>query len=312
MPQKPTFYDGFKGFYFYFHTSMNTTEKSSKIIAGTMTWGQWGRKFSTAEMEAMIHRCLELGIRTFDHADIYGGYTTEAEFGKAFGQCSLDREAVEVISKCGIQYACDARPGQIKHYQYDAAYIIQSAEASIELLQCEYLDLLLLHRPSPLMHPSEVAEAFQNLSESGKVRSFGVSNFTPSQIRLLESAVAVEAHQFECSLTARTALYDGTLDDCMVGRRRAMAWSPLGDYFGVEGEAQDRIRETLKPLCAKYEVGEDQLLLAWLMRHPAGIRPVVGTTRPERLESSVAATRIDLEREDWFKLLVAAQGHKVP
>ncbi len=291
---------------------MSSTLNTSRIIAGTMTWGQWGRAFSTAEMEAMIHRCLELGIRTFDHADIYGGYTVEADFGKAFGKSGISRETVEIITKCGIQYACEARPNQIKHYQYDTEYIIRSAETSIEHLQCEYLDILLLHRPSPLMHPQEVAEAFHHLRESGKVRSFGVSNFTPSQIRLIESAAEVEAHQFECSLTAREALYDGTLDDCMAAGRKAMAWSPLGNYFGVEGEAQERIREELESLCAKYDAGEDQMLLAWLMRHPAGIRPVVGTTRPERLERSVAAVDIPLEREDWFKLLVAAQGHKVP
>lgn len=291
---------------------MNRTEDASRIIAGTMTWGQWGRGFSTAEMEGMILHCLEWGIRTFDHADIYGGYTTEAEFGKAFGRCSIDRESVEIISKCGIQLPCDARPDQIKHYQYDADYIVHSAEASIAALQCEYLDVLLLHRPSPLMQPEAVAAALERLRSSGKVRRFGVSNFSPSQVGLIASAVPVEAHQFECSLTTRSALFDGTLDDCIRSGREAMAWSPLGTYFSEKDKAQKRIRTCLEALSEKYGAAADQLLLAWLLHHPAGIRPVVGTTRPERLKRSAAAAAISLEREDWFAMLVAAQGHEVP
>lgn len=282
------------------------------MIAGTMTWGQGGRRLSTAEMERLLHTCLETGITTFDHADIYGGYTTEADFGKAFGRSGIPRESIQLISKCGIQYISEARPVRVKHYEYGADYIIHSAVASLKHLQTEYLDLLLLHRPSPLMDPQEVASAFSTLRESGKVRTFGVSNFTPSQIRLIETAVPVEAHQFECSLTHEAPLWDGTLDDCIIGNRLAMAWSPLGGYFRETGSRSDRIRECMRPLCEKYQATENQLLLAWLLRHPAGIHPVVGTTRPERHRESVEALQIELELEDWFDLLVASQGHKVP
>ncbi len=291
---------------------MKQPKEYTRIIAGTMTWGAWGRGFSTAEMERLMQQCLEMGITTFDHADIYGGYTTEAEFGKAFGQSSVPREDIELISKCGIQYVCDARPVGIKHYQYDRDYIVWSAEQALKNLQTDYLDLLLLHRPSPLMEPGEVAAAFDALRASGKVRSFGVSNFTPSQIALIETATPVEAHQFECSLTARQALFDGVLDDCLGAGRTAMAWSPLGHYFREKGADTARIAAVLDGLKEKYNAAEDQLLLAWLLRHPAGIHPVVGTTRKERLEAALQAAELALDLEDWFALLVAAQGHKVP
>jgi predicted oxidoreductase len=291
---------------------MTQASNYTPVIAGTMTWGRWGKGFSTAEMDRLMKQCLELGITTFEHADIYGGYTTEADFGAAFSGSGIARESIQLISKCGIQYLCEARPIAVKHYQYDAAYIVRSVEQSLQNLRTEYLDLLLLHRPSPLMHPAEVGEALGRLRDSGKVRSFGVSNFTPSQIALIESAVAVEAHQFECSLSARQALYDGVLDDCMIHRRTAMAWSPLGTYFREDDDHRGRISDALEGLCKKYGASESQMLLAWLLRHPAGIHPVVGTTEAGRLAEAVAATRLDLELEDWFVLLVAAQGHKVP
>jgi len=291
---------------------MTQASNYTPVIAGTMTWGRWGKGLSTSEMDRLMKQCLELGITAFDHADIYGGYTTEADFGFAFSQSGIARESVQLISKCGIQYLCEARPVSVKHYQYDAPYIIASAEQSLRNLQTDYLDLLLLHRPSPLMDPAEVGEAFGRLRESGKVRSFGVSNFAPSQIALIETAVPVEAHQFECSLTARQALYDGVLDDCMVHGRTAMAWSPLGSYFREDDAQRLRISGVMEGLCKKYGASESQLLLAWLMRHPAGIHPVVGTTDPGRLKEALEATRLELELEDWFMLLVAAQGHKVP
>jgi predicted oxidoreductase len=284
----------------------------SGIIAGTMTWGQGGRKYSTAQMTRLIGQCVEMGISSFDHADIYGGYTTEAEFGRAFSASRVPRESVQFITKCGIQYVCEARPVRIKHYEYSADYIISSAMNSLKHLETEYLDMLLLHRPSPLMEPEEVAAAFASLKDTGRVRSFGVSNFTPSQIRLIETAVPVEAHQFECSLTAEGPLWDGMLDDCIIGKRMAMAWSPLGAYYRNEDQRTLRIRECLAPLCAKYDATESQLLLAWLLRHPAGIHPVVGTTSAGRLKESFEALAVDLELEDWFAMLEASQGHKVP
>ncbi|WP_445386603.1 aldo/keto reductase [Robiginitalea sp. IMCC44478] len=291
---------------------MKTAVNYSRIIAGTMTWGDWGKQFDTSEMARMMNFCLEVGISTFDHADIYGGYTTEADFGKAFSGSGISRPDIQLISKCGIQYPCENRKLQVKHYEYNSEYIIRSAEASLTNLRTDYLDLLLLHRPSPMMHPKEVARAFDALKAGGKVREFGVSNFTPSQIRLIESETDLCANQFECSLTAYEALFDGVLDDCIIGKRLAMAWSPLGSYFREDNDQNSRIRKCLADLGKKYEVGESQLLLAWLLQHPAKIYPVIGTTTRKRIEESLKALELNLKLEDWFAMLVASQGHKVP
>ncbi|MEX0290191.1 MAG: aldo/keto reductase family oxidoreductase [Flavobacteriaceae bacterium] len=284
----------------------------SKIIAGTMTWGSWGKQLSTTEMTALLNHCLEVGISTFDHADIYGGYTNEADFGKAFKQSEISRETVQLISKCGIQYVCEARENSVKHYDYSKEYIIWSAEESLKNLQTEYLDLFLLHRPSPLMQAQEIAEAISKLRESGKIRSFGVSNFSPSQITMLETAIPVEANQVEYSLTADQVMYDGTLDDCITHQRMAMAWSPLGDYFRENNEQVARLKEVVPGMAQKYDVDISQLLLAFVLKHPANIHPVVGTTDPGRMKLALEASEISLELEDWFTLLTASQGHKVP
>jgi len=159
----------------------------SRIIAGTMTWGNWGKQLSTDEMIALMNSCLELNITTFDHADIYGDYTNEEQFGKALQNSLVSRENIQLISKCGIQFDAKIRSNKVKHYKYNKEYIIWSAERSLQMLKTEYLDLLLLHRPSPLMQPNEIAEAVTQLKKEGKIKQFGVSNFTPSQIAVIEN-----------------------------------------------------------------------------------------------------------------------------
>ncbi|MEO0505470.1 MAG: aldo/keto reductase [Bacteroidota bacterium] len=282
----------------------------SKIIAGTMTWGKWGSQLGTEEMVALMEHCLDSGISTFDHADIYGDYTTESDFGKAFAQSSITRESVQFITKCGIQMT-SGRPNRVKHYQYDAAYIINSAETSLKNLQTDYLDLLLLHRPSPLIEPSEVAKAITTLQTSGKIKAFGVSNFSPSQIALLEKAIPVSGNQLECSLLHTDPFYDGTFDDTIANERMAMAWSPLGGFFGETSSRTEAIKRVLETFGENYDANTSQLLLAWLMKHPAGIHPVVGTTKKQRLTDSVAAANIDMDLQDWFVLLEASLGHEV-
>ncbi|MGB5203091.1 aldo/keto reductase [Eudoraea sp.] len=284
----------------------------SKIIAGTMTWGSWGKNLTKKEMTDLFGYCFENGITTFDHADIYGGYENEEAFGNAFFQSSIPREQVQLITKCGIQYVCKARDNNVKHYDYSKDYIVWSAERSLSKLKTDYLDLFLLHRPSPLMQPDEIAEAILYLQKEGKIREFGVSNFSPSQINLLESALPVTANQVEFSLTSEKLMYDGTFDDCIIHNRTAMAWSPLGSYFREDNKRRKRIKKELKRLKKKYKADSSQILLAWILKHPCHVHPVVGTTNKERLMASVRATEIDLELEDWFLLLVASQGHKVP
>ncbi|HBD42095.1 MAG TPA: aldo/keto reductase [Bacteroidetes bacterium] len=283
----------------------------SRIISGTMTWGAWGKCFSTDQMQSLIEHATSLGITTFDHADIYGGYTTEAEFGKAFAHASVDRSSVQFVTKCGIQYPCEERPLTVKHYNTTSEHIRQSVEASLRHLQTEYLDVLLIHRPSPLMDPHEMGDIVAMLKDEGKIHNFGVSNFTPSQLALLQTQVDLDWNQLECSLTHDAPMTDGTLDMMVATGIGAMAWSPLGNVFKESGEVQARIRKALEPLCDKYRATEDQLLLTWIMKHPAQITPVVGTTSEERLELATKATQIEISLPDWFIMLEAAKGHRV-
>ncbi len=278
-----------------------------------MTWGAWGKQLPKKDMINLIHHCITHNISTFDHADIYGGYTTEAEFGIAFAESGIQRDTIELISKCGIQYLSDNRPNNtVKHYDYSKSYIIWSAESSLKHLKTEYLDVLLLHRPSPLMQPDEIAEAVSNLKERGLIRSFGVSNFSPSQVDLLSTSVDISVNQIEFSLTQHEAMHDGMLDHMMTNQITSMAWSPLGSVFREDNEQTRRIHRQLGELLEKYDATEDQLLLAWILKHPSRIHPVIGTTNAKRISNAVKAVDINLELEDWFKILVACQGHKVP
>ena len=277
-----------------------------------MSWGSWGKKLTTNEMTTILHQCVDHNITTFDHADIYGDYSTEAQFGEAFQKSGIKRKNIQLISKCGIEYLSPNRNNKVKHYNYSKEYIIQCVDNSLKQLKTEYLDALLLHRPSPLMHPYEIMEAVAKLAQEGKIEDFGVSNFTPSQIDLIMSEVPVTINQVEFSLTHHQAMHDGTLDHMILKQIMPLAWSPMGIVFKDDTEQTRRIHRQLGELMEKYNATEDQLLLAWIMMHPAGIRPVIGTTNFDRIANANRALDIELELEDWFLILVASQGHKVP
>ena len=286
--------------------------KDSSIISGTLTWGKWGASLSNSEMQELIEYNLEIGLNSFDHADIYGGYTTESEFGEALQLSSIQREDIKLISKCGIQYPSDIRPFKVKHYDYSSKHIRFSVENSLRNLKTDYIDVFLLHRPSPLMNPIEIGSVISDLVNEGKIREFGVSNFTKDQLELLSSSSIIKHNQIECSLTHTDSINNGILDYCQLKKINIMAWSPLGSYFKVEDEKRNRINSVLEKLLQKYSCDENQLLLAWLMKHPAGINPIVGTTKKDRLLSSVKAKFINLETSDWFEILEASLGKRVP
>jgi predicted oxidoreductase len=285
---------------------------ASKIIIGCMSWGKWGKQFSTKAQADLIRFCVENGNSTFDHADIYGDYTTEAEFGKAFLESGISREEIQLISKCGIQYVGETRNNKIGHYNYSKEYIIWSAEESLKKLKTDYLDTFLLHRPSPLMNPDEIAGAILELQESGKIINFGVSNFTPSQVSLLADKIPVSVNQIEFSLTEYAAMQNGSLDQMLQKNMQPMSWSPLGSIFREETDQTKRIKPVLQTLSKKYDVTEDVLLLAFILRHPSKVSPVIGTTEKQRILDANKALEIELELEDWFTLLVASQGYIVP
>lgn len=283
----------------------------SPIIIGTMRWGIWGANHSITQVQELIEVSLQEKLITFDHADLYGDYTTEKLFGDAFSTMNIDREQVQFISKCGIEMPCSRRNYNVKAYNYSKEHIFNSVDNSLRNLQTDYLDILLLHRPSPLMNPSEIAEAFSILREQKKVRHFGVSNFSPSQFDLINDAFPIITNQIKISLNHTDAFYDGTLDQMMLKNLQPMAWSVMGNYFTVKSEQNNRIQKILEALCEKYNAAENQLLLAFLLKHPACILPVIGTSRVESIVKLQQSLGINLEHEDWFKLLQATKGHEI-
>ena len=286
--------------------------KFSRIIAGTMNWGVWGKNYNTFDMAKMIHCCISNNITSFDHADIYGDYTNEADFGKALIESRIDRASIQLISKCGIQMKVGARNNSIKHYEYSKEYIIWSVEQSLKNLQTDYLDLLLLHRPSPLMQADEIAAAVNTLKSDGKILDFGVSNFTPSQTSLIQQKTKISYNQIEFSLTHCEAMTNGSLDDMQINNITPMSWAPLGAFFKKQDAQSNNIKNALLILADKYGVTEDVILLSWILKHPAGILPVIGTTDPSRINNAVKSMNVELELQDWFALWSASMGKDVP
>jgi predicted oxidoreductase len=289
------------------------TVQLSPIIAGVMNWGIWDKNLNTKEFSHLIHLFIENGITTFDHADIYGGYTTEAGFGKALSESKIDRKKIQLITKCGIQYTSENRPdNRIKHYEYSKDYIIWSAENSLKNLQADYLDVFLLHRPSPLMQADEIAEAFSKLKADGKILSFGVSNFTSSQTELLRQKTEISFNQVQFSATHHEAMLDGGLDYMQIHNIKPMAWNPLGTVFRENTDQTFRLRQLLAKLVEKYHMGSDIILLAWIMQHPAGILPVAGTVNPGRIQQLMKAKSLVLDKQDWFAIWTESMGNRVP
>ncbi|MBX2964789.1 MAG: aldo/keto reductase [Cyclobacteriaceae bacterium] len=283
----------------------------SRIIAGVWRWKDTSRQ----QIQSLIDSALDAGITTFDHADIYGDYSCEEKFGEALKGNTSMRTNMQLVTKCGIKLLSAKHPQHhIKHYDTSKQHIVYSVEQSLKNLGTDYLDLLLLHRPDPLLNPEEVAEAFSLLKQNGKVLYFGVSNFSSAQFEMLQSYVhaPLVTNQVELSLFRHEALFDGVGDVLMKHRVSPMAWSPLGGGKFFTASGQDESTQTrLEQLAEKYTCSVSQLLIAWLLHHPSGIFPIVGTTNPERIRESAASTKVRLTRQDWFAMLKIATGHDV-
>ena len=284
----------------------------SPVIAGTMNWGVWDKNLTTKEMESMIQICLEHKITTFDHADIYGSYTTETDFGKALTASQIAREKMQLISKCGIQMIAENRNNTIKHYDYSKEHIIASAERSLKNLQTDYLDVFLLHRPSPLMQSDEIAEAVDKLKSEGKIIDFGLSNFTSSQTELIRQKTAVSYNQIQFSATNFEPMLDGSLDYMQINNIRPMSWNPLGSVFRTDIPQTHRLKKLLANLVSKYGLGSDTLLLSWVLKHPAKVIPIAGTVNVARIQALHKAVALELEKEDWFAIWSESMGEDVP
>ena len=288
----------------------------SRLALGLWRLASWG--LSDGELLDLIHTAMDLGITTFDHADIYGDYTCEALFGRALALEPSLRARMQLVTKCGIKLVSANRPTHvIQHYDTSKAHIVASAENSLRMLKTDHLDLLLIHRPDPLMDPDEVAEAFTMLRHSGKVLHFGVSNFTPSQFELLASRLelTLATNQVELSVQNMEVLHDGTVDQCLRLGISPMAWSPLGGggLFRADTEQTERLRQALSAVGeALGGASVDQVALAWILAHPACIVPVLGTGKLERLQKAAQAEALALSREQWFSIWRASTGTDVP
>lgn len=284
----------------------------SRLIMGT--WRLLDEPPMNAQQTlAFIEQCVEQGITTFDEADIYGNYGSEERFGEALSLKPSLKHDIEIVTKCGIKLLSDKKPGhKVKHYDTSKQHIIDSVENSLQLMSVEHIDLLLLHRPDPLMNPHDVAEAFHLLNEHGKVFHFGVSNFTVRQFEMLQAhcPVPLVTNQVEISLLQREAFLDGTLDYLMQHQKSPMAWSPFGGgAIFQKNEQNNALHNQLETLSKKYDgAGYDQIALAWLYQHPAHVMPILGTRNIDRIRAAAEAEHIILSREEWFALWSAAGG----
>jgi len=300
---------------------------SSSLSASRLAYGCWRIAESPAEFEGgrkAITAAFESGYTIFDHADIYCGGEAEKLFGQVLREAPGMRDRVIIATKCGIRRPGEPAPVSPYRYDFSADYILRSCEGSLKRLGVETIDIYQLHRPDYLMDPDEVAGAFSELKRSGKVREFGVSNFRPSQVAALQRACPMRliVNQVEISLANLSCFEDGTLDHCLAERIIPMAWSPLAG--GKLGDGPRRILPSqeayhTEPIIAALDAlakarGATRLAvaLAWLLRHPSRIMPIVGSTNPERIRAAAKADQLNLSREEWYQLYFAARGQRLP
>jgi len=284
----------------------------SPIVVGAWRLAAWG--WSAQERLRWIEECLALGVSSFDHADIYGGYTAEGLFGEALALQPGLRDRMQLVSKVGIQLVTPNRPtNRVHHYDTSAAHILRSVDRTLAELRTDHLDLLLIHRPDALLDADEVAGAFETLRGAGKVLHFGVSNFTPSQFELLHSRFPLATNQIELHPLHRAPLDDGTLDQCQRLRIKPMIWSPLagGALFTSREPAALRVQAALAELAQRHGVPAATIAYAWLLRLPSRPLPVVGSRRIAAVREAVAALDLRLDAQDWTLVWEAASGHEV-
>jgi len=317
----------------------NTDLEISRIAYGCMgIGGSWDDSPLTNETISKaidsVSAAIEGGINFFDHANIYAKGKSEIVFSKVLQEMKEIRDKIIIQSKCGIRFPGDPNPESPGRYDFSYENIVESTNASLNRLDIDYLDILLLHRPDTLMQPEEVAKAFDELHTQGKVRYFGVSNFNPGQMALLQNSLdyPLVVNQIEISLLHHHVFNDGILanqlsgkyaaatgivDYCMLNNIRVQAWSPvaLGKIFNPPVDAESclkKLTRKIKDYAEEKNTTEEAIALAWLLKHPAGIQPVIGTTKPERILNSCKADDIELTKEEWYTLFTIARCNPVP
>lgn len=306
----------------------------SNLQAGQLAYGCWRAAGSwdpaevTAESLAAgrlaIRTAYEAGYTLFDLADIYCRGRCEELFGEILREVNGMRERVLIATKCGIRRAGEPDAGAPQRWDFSGKYIVQACEASLRRMKIETIDLLMLHRPDFLADPHEIAGAFLQLHDAGKVRCFGVSNFRPSLLSALQVAcpLPLVVNQVEISLAQRAAFEDGTLDQCLEKQITPMAWSPLaGGSLGdgakkvlawQQGYRTEEIVKVLDAIAQARGVSRNVIAYAWLLKHPGRLQPIVGSVKPQRIREAVRATEIELTRDEWYHLLLAARGEPLP
>ena len=302
---------------------------STRLSYGCMrVAGTWTPADITAEMrekgKKAIVTAYEAGYTLYDHADIYCRGECEAIHGEVMRDVPSMRKDIVIATKCGIRFPGEPTPASPHRYDFSAQHILWSCEQSLKRLGVETIDIYQLHRPDLLMNPPEIAEAFTKLRDQGKVKTFGVSNFLPSFVSALQSALSFPliVNQVEIHLGRLDCFYDGTLDQCIEKHITPLSWSPLGGgWLGTGGtvkadhpqaEVRTKLLATLDEIAAKYGVSRTVMSLAWLLKHPSGIIPIVGSCNPDHIVDAVKADDVDLDREDWYRILVAARGAGLP
>ncbi|WP_174802196.1 aldo/keto reductase [Martelella limonii] len=284
----------------------------SRLVYGMWRIGE--SDTAPAAVEAKIEACLAQGITTMDNADIYGGYTAEAVLGGALKASPSLRDRIEIVTKCGIVAPVGRhQAARVKHYDTSAAHIRASVEASLKDMATDHVDLLLIHRPDPMIDPEETGRVLDDLVAEGKIRAAGVSNFRPHDFTLLQSNMEtwLATNQIELGLLATDAFTDGDLAFLQERKLPVMAWSPLGGgrLFAEEGKP---LRAALEAIGKRFGVDASAVAIAWLLKHPAKILPVLGTNNLDRIGAISDAEKVELDRQDWFALFETARGYDVP
>lgn len=273
---------------------------------------------------AMLDAAIEAGYTLIDHADIYCHGMCESVFGEWMDANRGLRDRLVIATKCGIRFAGVPNADSPHRFDFSAEHIRWSCEQSLKRLRIDTIDLYQLHRPDALMNPAEIAPVFAELKQKGYVRHFGVSNFSPSQVAALQAHLPfkLEVNQVEIHLGRIACFEDGTLDQCLEKRITPLSWSPMaGGWLGEGRDVPEKHprREKMIELVAlmdkiaqQHGVTRSVIALAWLLKHPAGIIPIVGSTRPEVIRASVQADAVELDRGDWYRLYVAARGERLP
>jgi predicted oxidoreductase len=290
--------------------------------------GTWNPAEVTAESRAAGRRAViaayESGYTLFDNADIYCRGEAERILGEAVQEVSGMRQRILILTKCGVRPPDYPKAGSPHCWDFSSDYIISSCEGSLKRLGVDTIDIYMLHRPDYLANPEEIARAFVSLRDSGKVRYFGVSNFRPSLLATFQAAcpMPLVTHQVEISLANLDTFTDGTLDQCLADKISPMAWSPLaGGLIGggatrllaaQKAYRPENFLPVLEQVAAAHGVDRTVIALAWLLKHPSGIIPILGSVKPERIRDAVKATAVEMTREEWYRLLTAARGEPLP